>query len=247
MTLKLLLVDDNSDLIESMAVLMEEDKVDIECIYSLNAARRALQNHTPDLVYLDIKLPDGNGLELYRDLQLQQNKPEVVMMTGFRLDQVLSETTRDRLRVFRFMDYDDNLAATIADMKASEVVLLMDHYDDLHQLMDEVGEVSKTNVARVKNLDDFANQDLAAARFILVESDVSLMHGYSLIMELRALGYKQSVCLYISRSDVPDTFRHKSIKYLGCILKPYDPVKFLEDLEDRIETLSRKKEGEVAA
>jgi two-component system KDP operon response regulator KdpE len=44
---------------------------------SLTAGRQALEECTPDLIILDVRLPDGSGLEIARDLK-QVGKPEAL-------------------------------------------------------------------------------------------------------------------------------------------------------------------------
>jgi CheY-like chemotaxis protein len=49
----------------------------------LATARRVLSNEPVDLVLLDVRLPDGNGLDLARDIrQGDDPRPEVIVMSA---------------------------------------------------------------------------------------------------------------------------------------------------------------------
>jgi DNA-binding response OmpR family regulator len=48
----------------------------------VTAARRALAEDQPDLVVLDIALPDGSGVELCRELRVGSNAIPVLMLTA---------------------------------------------------------------------------------------------------------------------------------------------------------------------
>ncbi|OIO02741.1 MAG: hypothetical protein AUJ49_05720, partial [Desulfovibrionaceae bacterium CG1_02_65_16] len=49
---------------------------------SLAEARRALAKLEVDLVYLDVRLPDGSGIEALEQLRAGQDPPEVIIVTG---------------------------------------------------------------------------------------------------------------------------------------------------------------------
>ncbi len=51
-------------------------------VESVAEARQALGEDTFDVVILDLRLPDGSGLELLGDLKSQANPPEVFVLTG---------------------------------------------------------------------------------------------------------------------------------------------------------------------
>ncbi|MEO8271884.1 MAG: sigma-54 dependent transcriptional regulator, partial [Aureliella sp.] len=80
---KLLLVDDDQWLLESMAQWLSEQNYTVLCAASVEQAQRLLQKETPDLALIDISLggPDGFALLAW----CRKHRPElpVVMMTGY--------------------------------------------------------------------------------------------------------------------------------------------------------------------
>ena len=50
---------------------------------SLTQARETLENQTPDAIVLDIMLPDGNGLDLLRELRETGSKIPIIMLTAW--------------------------------------------------------------------------------------------------------------------------------------------------------------------
>lgn len=64
---KVLHVDDDPDILEVTRAALAET-ADVMPAESLDAARRYLAKHRPDLIILDLGLPDGSGLELLPDL-----------------------------------------------------------------------------------------------------------------------------------------------------------------------------------
>lgn len=76
-----LIVDDDGDAVESLQALIAAESFTVSVAYSLRDARRHIALQQPDLVLLDLELPDGNGMELFNDAQLVANS-EVVLITG---------------------------------------------------------------------------------------------------------------------------------------------------------------------
>jgi DNA-binding NtrC family response regulator len=76
-----LIVDDESDSAETMAMLIATDGFTVATAGSLRDARRQMSLQEPDIVLLDLMLPDGNGMELFQDAKALPNT-EVVLITG---------------------------------------------------------------------------------------------------------------------------------------------------------------------
>jgi two-component system response regulator AtoC len=76
-----LIVEDDPDAASMMAALVTTEGYSASTAHSLRDARRQLALQPPDLVLLDLRLPDGSGMALLDDQTLIGNS-EVVLMTG---------------------------------------------------------------------------------------------------------------------------------------------------------------------
>ena len=76
-----LLVDDDSDAAETMAMLIANEGFTVATAGSLRDARRQMSLQEPDIVLLDLMLPDGSGMELIADVKTLPNA-ELVLITG---------------------------------------------------------------------------------------------------------------------------------------------------------------------
>ena len=76
-----LLVDDDSDAAETMAMLIANEGFTVATAGSLRDARRQMALQEPDIVLLDLMLPDGSGMELFSDVKQLPNA-ELVLITG---------------------------------------------------------------------------------------------------------------------------------------------------------------------
>ncbi len=66
---RVLLVDDNKDAADALAMLLEFDGQEVRVAYSARAALSIAQTFRPDVALLDIGMPDMNGYELARTLR----------------------------------------------------------------------------------------------------------------------------------------------------------------------------------
>jgi DNA-binding NtrC family response regulator len=76
-----LLVDDDSDAAETMAMLIANEGFTVATAGSLRDARRQMALQEPDIILLDLMLPDGSGMELFNDVKSIPNA-ELVLITG---------------------------------------------------------------------------------------------------------------------------------------------------------------------
>lgn len=78
-----LIVDDEEIILESLTQYLIERGFNVIGVENLSSARKILSEKAIDLILLDIKLPDGMGLELLDDVAKLEEKPLVIVMTAY--------------------------------------------------------------------------------------------------------------------------------------------------------------------
>ena len=81
--IRLLLVDDEEAFRKLLAVELGHAGYEVETSGTLADARARLGSRSFHVVFLDIRLPDGNGLDLLREIREASPATEVVMLTAF--------------------------------------------------------------------------------------------------------------------------------------------------------------------
>jgi len=76
-----LIIDDDDDFCSSVAALIKREGFEAQVAGSLESARKSIADASPDLVLVDLQLPDGHGLELLDDLS-PASDTEFVVVTG---------------------------------------------------------------------------------------------------------------------------------------------------------------------
>jgi len=168
---KILMVEDSASLSAMYKAYLSADKYHISAVESIGRAHAVLGAFVPDIVLLDIELPDGNGMDFLQEIMTLERPPQVIVMTAHGTSSMAVEAVR--LGAFDFLTkpFDaarlqvtvDNAAATLElGNKVSELAHLQrDHYGSF------IGR-SAVMQSVYKTLDSLAQS--SATAFIVGES-----------------------------------------------------------------------------
>ena len=79
----ILVVDDQDSIRHFVSRALEDEGYAVQVTGSVRETRQVLDQDMPDVAILDLKLPDGTGLELLREIKRVQPEVSVIMMTAF--------------------------------------------------------------------------------------------------------------------------------------------------------------------
>jgi two-component system response regulator PilR (NtrC family) len=83
MSAQLLIVDDEQSLLDFLTLLFEDQPYEVTPAASVAEARERIEEGSFDLVLCDIHMPDGDGIELLREIKEQHASTSVIMMTAY--------------------------------------------------------------------------------------------------------------------------------------------------------------------
>jgi two-component system response regulator RegX3 len=83
-------VEDEAAISEPLSESLDREGFEVDVAPTVEAARQAHTRRTPDLILLDVMLPDGDGRELAREIRQDSDVP-IIMLTarGEEIDRVL--------------------------------------------------------------------------------------------------------------------------------------------------------------
>lgn len=81
-TPQILIIDDDPQVCETMLSMVHRMQYDGVCAQTLSDGRQQLQRGDFDVVFLDVRLPDGDGIEALPVIKRAPSRPEVIILTG---------------------------------------------------------------------------------------------------------------------------------------------------------------------
>ncbi|MFT7530464.1 MAG: two-component system response regulator PilR (NtrC family) [Gammaproteobacteria bacterium] len=83
MNKRALVIDDEPDIRQLLSITLKRMQIDCFEAENIASARRILRNHTFDLCLTDMILPDGNGIDLVREMQSDYSNLPVAVITAY--------------------------------------------------------------------------------------------------------------------------------------------------------------------
>ena len=82
--MKILVVEDDKENRDLLCEVLSGNDYAVEAVENVTAALRELgANHEYRIVIADLRMPDGTGLELLRDIGKRNSKPGVILISSF--------------------------------------------------------------------------------------------------------------------------------------------------------------------
>lgn len=92
--MKVLVVDDDPEVQETLKAFLESNSLLVSVAENAEEALKKLVLEEPDLVLLDIVLPDKDGLQVLKEIRELDRKVSVVMITGYKEAEKVIEAFR---------------------------------------------------------------------------------------------------------------------------------------------------------
>ncbi len=84
--MKILLVEDNKSISDNLKYTFNINNIDLDVTNNIKSTKEYLENNKPNLIILDITLPDGNGFDLYKSDISKTNIP-VIFLTACDIEE----------------------------------------------------------------------------------------------------------------------------------------------------------------
>lgn len=79
--MNILLVEDNDSIINGLEISFKENNYNLEYKKTVKDATEYLEYNLPDIIILDVSLPDGNGFDLYKNA-IKQKEISTIFLTA---------------------------------------------------------------------------------------------------------------------------------------------------------------------
>lgn len=125
--MRVLIVDDEASLRMTLAANLELEGFDVEIAQDGREALEMFRARPFDLVLSDIRMPQMNGVELFRELRALAPDLPVVLMTGFAVETLVEQVIREGAFAVLPKPFTiDHVVAALLRAARAPVVLLVD-------------------------------------------------------------------------------------------------------------------------
>lgn len=112
---KILVVDDENLMLFSLTAMFKDAEVDVMTAATGHDALQAIGRNRFDLCFLDIHLPDMNGLDIMMQLRTRSRETRIAMMTGGEVTGAMMESIRSNADLLLSKPFDLLQVKTLVD------------------------------------------------------------------------------------------------------------------------------------
>jgi len=224
--MKILIADDNIDLTDSLADILADEGHDVDVVYNGHAAIDKFKQNDYELSLLDAKLPDIPGIKVFSQFNSMKPDKRIIVMTGFRVEQLLAYGTGDNIIVMRKPVLAELVLKNLGKMDKG-VILVADNrtglHDELFNLLSQGGRklsVISDNVDREKK--SILNNDV-----LIFDTRQTVLYDLNAYEKIKEAGYKGTAIILIKQGQANEDAL-KSMVITGCLFKPFDPQELLD-------------------
>jgi two-component system repressor protein LuxO len=91
----LLMVEDSLSMAAIYKAYLNDTNYQVRIVTDLDSAYSEIEREIPDLILLDVELPDGSGLTLLKEIQAQNDRIEIIVMTAHGSSQMALQAIED--------------------------------------------------------------------------------------------------------------------------------------------------------
>ncbi len=90
----ILVIDDEPEIRSLLSRFLAKKGFNVRSAGTVSEGKRMVNNNAPRLIFLDVNLPDGNGLQALKDFKYKYSEMVVIMMSAFDHPELKMEALR---------------------------------------------------------------------------------------------------------------------------------------------------------
>lgn len=233
--LHLLIVDDDRGMAETLVDILNSSGYDAEAAFSGSEALERAKKSQFDSLLTDIKMPDMNGVELYRAFHVEHPDVPVLFMTAFTADSVVQESIDDGVLGVLEKPLDISLLLDFFSKVIDErPVVIVD--DDLN-FCKTIGDILEENDYTVSSLghkDEIQELINLDNQLIILDMKLDGINGLEVLKSIKSISPQQSVILVTGYETEMEDFVEAALKLSAftCLYKPLEIDKLFNVIKE---------------
>lgn len=222
---RILVVDDNPSMRLTLEGIIEDEGYEVVGAGDGFEAIEIARATSFDLIFMDIKMPGLNGVEAYREIKKANPRSVVVMMTGFSVEELVSEALTAGAYTVLYKPFSgEQIVAILADVLHSICVLVVDDLAAHRETLSAVLEDSGYQVTEAQD-GKAAIAEVLNRRYNIILMDVVMpnMDGFTTFKEISRVDPQVKV-IFVTGYALDESARQALQEGAYSVLtKPVDP------------------------
>ena len=239
MPASILIIDDEVDFAESIGDALEMESYQVSLAFNGTQGIAALRAQPYDLVLLDMKMPDMDGIRCLKELRGVRPQVKVVMISAFSKNELMQQALeRGAAGVFHKPVEPFLLMDVLAFLKTGAKILLVDDNGDFMDSMDQLLCEEGYDVRKSQNLDQARKAlEESTADLILLDYQLVGESGLELLGWLRERQRSEPVVLVtghggqLALENAPEVL---FVEAQNLLMKPIPIEKLLDEVSARV-------------
>lgn len=233
--MRILVVDDNIDLADSICDALALEDYTADSAYDGESALELFARNSYDMAFLDVKLPGKNGVECFMEMREMQPSCEVVIMTGYRVEELVQQAiAHGALRIMHKPFEMEEVFSLVEEVKPDGIILVVDDNPSFVESVEDLLITSGYSVCTATDGEEALEKMLRKkVDLLLLDLKMPIMSGLEVYLKLKELDrVVPTIIVTAYAEEEPETInRLRSLKVTGVLSKPFDPEHLLSVLE----------------
>lgn len=200
-SLSVLIVDDHPGIYQTLRDILESEGYTVVTARTGNEAIARAQEQEFDVILMDVRMPDLNGIEAFRRIKSFSQKTRVIMMSAFSVEELKREALQEGAVAFLKKPLDvEKVLKLIEQTEQPPVLVVVDDEEERNTLAEYLG-LHKYRAYTTRTAEE-ALKLAGQIRFavIMIDTKLSPMNGLELYLALKQIT-PTSIAIMLAHTD----------------------------------------------
>ncbi len=233
--LHILVVDDDHRMANTLLDIFKVKGCEAEAAYSGAEALEKVKKDHFDCVLTDIKMPEVNGVELYRAIKALHPHLPVVFMTAYSTDRLVKEGLEEGAIATLTKPLDINLLLSFfSSLRKERSIVIVDDDPQFCKTLGDILRVRGFATAQVNDPQSLVERLRPDAQVVLLDMKLNRASGLEVLKEIRAqFPYLPVILVTGYRGEMASAIEAAlEINAYACLYKPFQAEELLQLLTE---------------
>ena len=235
--LRIFVVDDDEDVADGLADVLEDAGHAVVVAYNGEDAVRIFGEQDFDIAFMDVMMPGKNGVESFLEIRHMKPDANVVMMTGYSVEQLLQQAVDNgAIGVLYKPLHVSKILQILEDVYRQKGIVLV--ADDDPAFCESIKLILEEHDYRIRvantGQEALEHIDRSDVDILVLDLRLPIISGLEIHAELKSRGCRIPTIITTGNIGADrktiDALRDPSVT--GILVKPFDPERLVQSLND---------------